>query len=131
MNREPSWWEKITGQVSDEYPAAWQVLATKAQDWLADEIPVWRLGAAWHYRFHIPADDHRKVKQAWCDTKKVGDVVCDCRGLHLKITKFFSNDDVELEDGGRCSLYHCCSDPDDGPEPVCHHGVPLDEYLEE
>lgn len=53
---------------------------------------------------------------------KVGDVVCDCRYQHLKITSitpYAPNDDGEvwdydlvLEDGSNCSAIHCCSPAD-------------------
>lgn len=42
---------------------------------------------------------------------QAGDVVCDCRYRHLRITER-DGDDLVLEDGSRCSLIHCCDPPD-------------------
>lgn len=39
-----------------------------------------------------------------------GDVVCDCRFRHLRVT-VRDGDDLTLEDGFRCSLMHCCDPP--------------------
>lgn len=39
---------------------------------------------------------------------KVGDIVCDCRYLHLKIDKILEDGDTAiLEDGSSCSIRHC------------------------
>lgn len=57
----------------------------------------------------------------------IGDTVCDCRYRHLKIVKLGNNiDDVILEDGSHCSLYHCCHSV---PHPDWEH--PSEEELEE
>lgn len=40
-----------------------------------------------------------------------GDVVCDCRFRHLKVTAR-DGDDLTLEDGSVCSLEYCCDPPD-------------------
>jgi hypothetical protein len=40
-----------------------------------------------------------------------GDLVCDCRYQHLRVTSR-DGDDLVLEDGSRCSLEHCCDPPD-------------------
>ncbi|AXH66919.1 hypothetical protein SEA_STARPLATINUM_210 [Streptomyces phage StarPlatinum] len=38
----------------------------------------------------------------------VGDIVCDCRYLHLKVLKIWPDGDtVSLEDGSSCSIRHC------------------------
>jgi hypothetical protein len=42
---------------------------------------------------------------------QVGDLVCDCRYLHLRIAER-DGDDLVLEDGASCSLEHCCDPPD-------------------
>ena len=42
-----------------------------------------------------------------------GDLVCDCRYLHLRV-RSRDGDDLVLEDGSRCSLQHCCDPPDHG-----------------
>jgi hypothetical protein len=39
-----------------------------------------------------------------------GDVVCDCRYRHLRVTAR-DGDNLLLEDGSRCSLAHCCDPP--------------------
>lgn len=66
----------------------------------------------------VPDDEH----QQWLDSLKPGDLVCDCRFRHLKIVSR-DGDDVLLEDGGSCSLQHCC-EPADHPEshPVAGFG---------
>jgi len=51
-----------------------------------------------------PGDEQH---QAWLDSLRPGDVVCDCRFRHLKIVTR-DGDDVILEDGSPCSLRHCC-----------------------
>jgi hypothetical protein len=50
---------------------------------------------------------------------EVGDIVCDCRYQHLRIIWMDADrDEVELEDGFRCSLPHCCDPPDhEWPHP--------------
>lgn len=58
----------------------------------------------------VPDAEH----QAWLDSLREGDMVCDCRLRHLKIVTR-DGDDVLLEDGGSCSLQHCC-DPADHEE---------------
>ena len=50
---------------------------------------------------------------------EVGDLVCDCRYQHLRIVWMDdARDEIELEDGFRCSLTHCCDPPDhEWPHP--------------
>jgi hypothetical protein len=44
---------------------------------------------------------------------KVGDIVCDCRYLHLKVlTVSEDGDTVTLEDGANCSIRHCLDNAD-------------------
>lgn len=120
-NDQPTtWWERLTEQDQLGHSSVrWKRLVTNIQFWLGEYVPIWKLGNAWHWRFHVAADDYRKVKGRWCDTRQEGDVVCDCRGLHLPIKEFLDKDSVILEDGEQCSLYNCCSEPGDD----CHHGI--------
>jgi hypothetical protein len=56
----------------------------------------------------------------------VGDLVCDCRYQHLRIVWMDNDrDEVELEDGFRCSLPYCC-DPPDHPWP--HPATPQPKH---
>jgi hypothetical protein len=60
-----------------------------------------------------------KDKLAWCNELKAGDVVCDCRGKHLKISEVGGLDydtEVTLEDGHICSGFYCLSPADDHQE---------------
>ena|SRR6185437_10958093 len=49
--------------------------------------------------------------QAWLDSLRPGDVVCNCDFRHLKIVDR-DGDDVILSDGSSCSLEHCCEPAD-------------------
>lgn len=125
VDRPVSWWERLTNQDElGESPVRWKRLIVRAQFWLFEAIPVWKLGNSWHWRFHVAADDYRKVKGKWCESKKVGDIVCDCKGEHLRIVEFLDKDSVILEDGSQCSLYHCCGEPGDD----CHHGISIEQF---
>lgn len=41
------------------------------------------------------------------DIITIGDTVCDCRYLHLKVLKIDEDGDLTLEDGAMCSADHC------------------------
>lgn len=62
----------------------------------------------------VPVASSDEEHQAWLDSLRPGDVVCDCRFRHLKIVTR-DGDDVMLSDGSSCSLRHCC-DPADHEE---------------
>lgn len=130
-HKDTTWWEHFTHQDQlGDSPVRWKRYAVNVQVWLGEHVPLWKIGNAWHYRFHIPADAYSKVKDKWCDTKQIGDVVCDCKGEHLRIVEFLDKDSVILEDGSQCSLYHCCDEPDLGPDFGCHGTMTMVEYWE-
>jgi len=65
----------------------------------------------WWARLHDPEELADIQHQAWLDSLKPGDLVCDCRFRHLKIVTR-DGDDVILSDGSSCSLEHCCEPAD-------------------
>lgn len=109
-----TWWERLTEQDQHgESTTAWKRWVFRVQLWLGEHVPIWRLGEMWHYRFHVDPDDPRRERWDWCDSRSIGDIVCDCQGKHQAIVEFRDKDSVVLEDGYVCSLYHCCTEPND------------------
>lgn len=53
-------------------------------------------------------------QEAWAQSLKVGDIVCDCRYVHSKI-KSINGHMVQFENGWGCDAYHCC-EPADHPQ---------------
>jgi putative endonuclease len=53
-------------------------------------------------------------QDAWVKSLKVGDIVCDCRHVHSKITAI-RGQYVSFDNGWGCDAYHCC-EPADHPQ---------------
>jgi hypothetical protein len=86
-----------------------QVKASKIVDWIVAYLiptPVWRL---WRKIRHPISSYKRAMHLRWALHLEPGDMVCDCRGLHLKIVSLDEKTrDVYLEDGAHCDPAHCC-----------------------
>jgi hypothetical protein len=80
---------------------------TKISDFLWDVTHMW-----WYSKWKDLQLKRILRKKFGGRIPDVGDTVCDCRYRHLKITRRLNADDIILEDGSMCSLYHCCSPAD-------------------
>lgn len=126
VDRDVTWWEHFTGQdkfISEIKP--WQKAAWKVSNFWTVTLPLWKIGRFAHDRYHVPYDDPVKVKERWCKTVKVGDVVCDCRGRHITVAEILEHEDVLDTEGNRCSLFHCCDAVED--DNSCHEYEVPDE----
>ena len=83
----------------------------------------WRYVSLWI--LHPKNAYWRYKKNKWCRNVKVGDIVCDCRGRHVKVAQRDDYDDITTEDGFGCSLWHCCSPV---MEDKSCHGISTDIF---
>lgn len=86
--------------------------ADRFWDWVFEHDSldfVWKTERWFRTRYRI-LRTWNDPREKWCRSVKVGDYVEDCRGLVLRVSER-DGDDVILEDGAHCSLWHCCDDP--------------------
>jgi hypothetical protein len=76
-------------------------------------MPLWVLEATHERRRLRAIREDIQIKFGYIPP--VGDMVCDCKYRHLRIISQDADlDGVQVEDGGWCSLIHCCDDPNVG-----------------
>lgn len=69
-------------------------------------MPIYR---GWQWIAH-PIYRWRQVQSVrWAKSRKLGDIVCDCRGVHGVITEFRDWDQVVIDGEHACSLTCCCA----------------------
>lgn len=66
-----------------------------------------------------PLREYRWLQHArWADRVQEGDMVCDCRGMHVRVGEIDGHGGCHTEDGHAVSLYHCCTEIQ--PDGTCH-----------